>query len=70
MRFLAGDALNSREVRQVWLMVFPPHGKREGQRECPRWVRFRLPVIDKAGTKGWNAPKADRKWPRAENGAC
>jgi hypothetical protein len=37
---------------------------------CLIWVRSRLPAVDKAGTKGRNAPKADRKWPRAENDAC
>ena len=37
---------------------------------CRLGVRFRLLALDKAGGKGRNAPKADRKWLLAENDAC
>jgi hypothetical protein len=39
-------------------------------KESLLWVTFRLPALDKAGGKGRNAPKADRKLPLAENDAC
>jgi hypothetical protein len=34
-------------------------------RASPQWVGFRFPAVDKAAAKGRNAPKADRRWPRA-----
>src|SRR6516165_9736267 len=69
---VASFSLPLPRFRSLAVFVRRP-GVRGTVREGPaseNHLSFRLPAVDKAGGKGRNAPKADRKWPPAESDAC